>query len=140
MEIPQKRRLVGAPSPQVRAEESDGSIPRDPRLLRVEGSEEVLFVQESVAGRIVVDLRLCAGGRLDLFVELMVRDDKIACDGGASAPAVEPENLESSLSHLDLAHLSRYGHGEFIAKVEVAGDLVVSQLSGAERSQLIDSQ
>jgi hypothetical protein len=50
--------------PQVGAEEGGGSIPRDPRLLRVEGSKEVLFVQEGVAGGIVIDLRLPAGARL----------------------------------------------------------------------------
>ena len=49
--------------PQVRAEKGDRSIPRDPRLLRVEGSKEVFFVQEGVAGGIVVDLRLSADRR-----------------------------------------------------------------------------
>jgi hypothetical protein len=58
-----RRRLVGAPLPQVGVEEGDSSIPGDPRLLRVEGSEEVFFVQEGVAGGIVVDLRFCVGAR-----------------------------------------------------------------------------
>ena len=37
------------------------SIPRDPGRLSVEGSKDVFFVQEGVAGGIVVDLRLSDG-------------------------------------------------------------------------------
>ena len=55
-------RVPAAALSQVCSEEGDGSIPRDVCLLLVEGSKEVLFVQEGVAGRIMNDLRL--SGRL----------------------------------------------------------------------------
>jgi hypothetical protein len=47
------------------------------RLVLVEGSKEVIFVQEGVAGGIVDDLRLCAGVRGDLFVELFGQGGRI---------------------------------------------------------------
>jgi hypothetical protein len=55
----QQRRAL----PQVGAKEGDGSIPCNRGLLRVVGSEEVLLVQEGVAGGIVDDLGPCAGVR-----------------------------------------------------------------------------
>jgi hypothetical protein len=51
-----------SPLSQMCAEKSDGSIPGDSGLLRIEGSKKVFFVQEGVAGRIVIDLRFCVGG------------------------------------------------------------------------------
>src|SRR5580658_114180 len=66
--FPQARRRTS--SPQVLTEKSNCSIPCDGRLLLVEGPEEVFFVQEGVAGRIVSDFGMTPRVRRDFLVQL----------------------------------------------------------------------
>src|SRR4051794_39670308 len=54
---------------------------------------------------------------------------------GADDALGEPQLPGRGLAHLDLADLARDGHRELVDDLDVAGDLVVGELSGAEVPQ-----
>src|SRR6201987_4318599 len=59
---------------------------------------------------------------------------------GTALGGVEPEDLHRALAHLDLAHLAGHRHRELLHYVDVPRDLVVRQLSRAERAQRVGGQ